>query len=263
MSWGRLFHILIVSMFRWLMAPDKLRTVVQICGKSAAGPLLHNLQFYLPLPLPMTRTRRLIKRPMAQHGGSCMEHDGYGDNPKTINRSCVYIYNLLLESLNDWTISLSNKQTVVVGYIDFQRAFDVISHNKLLHKLSSYGISGNLLRWISSFLTNRFHSVRINSHLSSYLPVLSGVPQGSVLGPILFNLFIMIYQTISLLTSLFKLFADDLKLYTQISSIHSTLNFQKHLDIISDWSKTWQINISYHNATFLNSALINTTLRTT
>ena len=62
----------------------------------------------------------------------------------------------LLESLNDWSVSLSNNRSVVVAYIDFHRAFDSISHVKLIHKLKAYGIGGNLLAWISVFLINRF-----------------------------------------------------------------------------------------------------------
>ena len=82
----------------------------------------------------------------------------------------------LLESLNDWTLSLSNHESVVIGYIDFARAFDSISHPKLFIKLQGYGIKGNLLFWIQAFLTNRTQSVRIGSSLSKSCPVISGIP---------------------------------------------------------------------------------------
>ena len=95
----------------------------------------------------------------------------------------------LLETLNDWTIHLSNHKSVVVAYIDFTRAFDSVSHSKLLNKLISYGISGNLLFWIQAFITNRSQCVRVGSTLSSSCLVSSGIPQGSVLGPLLFNFF--------------------------------------------------------------------------
>ena len=151
----------------------------------------------------------------------------------------------LLESINDWTISLTNRKSVIIGYVDFQRAFDVICHSKLIHKLSGYGISGNLLLWIKAFLTNRFHCVKINSIISSPLPVLSGVPQGSVLGPILFNLFINDISDQFGPDAKTKLFADDLKIYTELSSLQSIMNFQKHLNIVYEWSSIWQLPISY------------------
>ena len=120
----------------------------------------------------------------------------------------------LLESLKDWTLSLSNRKSVIVGYIDFQRAFDSISHAKLIHKLISYGIDGNLLYWIQAFLSDRTQSVRIGSTLSSSCMVTSGVPQGSVLGPILFNIFINdITDSVQDHVTV-KLFADDVKLYS-------------------------------------------------
>ena len=73
----------------------------------------------------------------------------------------------LLESINDWTISISNRERVVVGYVDFARAFDSVSNPKLFSKLQGYGIKGNLLFWIQSFLTNRSQSVCVGSSLSS------------------------------------------------------------------------------------------------
>ena len=150
----------------------------------------------------------------------------------------------IIESLNDWTVSLTNNRSVIVAYVDFRRAFDVISHTKLLQKLVSYGVDGNLLACIMAFLSNRTQCVRINNTLSTWLPVISGVPQGSVLGPLLFNLFI------NDLTDNFdpsisaKLFADDLKIYTEYSLALGN-NFQKHLDIIHNWSDIWQLPISY------------------
>ena len=80
----------------------------------------------------------------------------------------------LLECINDWTISISNKKSVTVAYIDYKSAFDCISHPKLL-KLSSYGITGNLYFWITSFLTSRTQIVKINSSNSTSCPVTSGV----------------------------------------------------------------------------------------
>jgi hypothetical protein len=150
----------------------------------------------------------------------------------------------LLESLNDWTVSLSNNKSVSVAYIDYKSAFDVISHNKLLLKLSGYGITGNLWFWIRAFLTGRSQVVRLGSSSSTSCSVTSGVPQGSVLGPLLFNIFINdITDTMNpSVTS--KLFADDIKLYSEFSNILPD-TLQNQLDKICSWSSIWQLRISY------------------
>ena len=151
----------------------------------------------------------------------------------------------LLESLNSWTLSLSNHKSVTIAYVDFQRAFDSISPVKLIHKLTSYGISGNLLLWIKAFLTGRSQSVRVGITTSHPCPDTSGVPQGSVLGPILFNVFINdLADLFDPSSCSIKLFADDLKLYTEISDINSSTNFQSNLNLIYSWSLIWQIGIS-------------------
>ena len=138
----------------------------------------------------------------------------------------------LLTSLRDWTISLSNHKSTHICYIDFQRAFDTVSHIKLIHKLASYGISGNLLFWVQAFLSNRQQCVRINSTHSSYLPVISGVPQGSVLGSILFNLFINDISDNFSDEVKIQLFADDLKLYTNVDMTLTPNTLQTHLNLI-------------------------------
>ena len=160
----------------------------------------------------------------------------------------------LLEYINDWSLSLSRRHSVDVAYIDFCRAFDSISHPKLLLKLSAYGLSGNLFHWIKAFLTNRRQLVRINSSHSNICSVTSGVVQSSVLGPLLFTIFINDIVDSLDDTTTAKLFADDLKLYTNISTSNS-IDLQHQLEIILNWSKIWQLPISFSKCTILHLGL--------
>ncbi|MFZ2538547.1 MAG: reverse transcriptase family protein, partial [Oscillospiraceae bacterium] len=150
----------------------------------------------------------------------------------------------LLESTNDWTLSLSKHKSVDICYIDFQKAFDSLSHPKLVQKLSAYGISGNLLAWISAFLLNRTQCVKVGSVISSSCSVSSGVPQGSVLGPLLFILYINDITDGFDSSVITQIFADDLKVYSEISAFSPSANLQDKLNIIHAWSLTWQLTIS-------------------
>ena len=152
----------------------------------------------------------------------------------------------LLECTHDWSIALNDRRSVDIIYIDFRRAFDSIVHSKLLYKLQCYGINGKLLNWISVFLSGRTQCVVLENCHSSYSTVLSGVPQGSVLGPILFILFINDIEHTSQSHTILKLFADDLKLYSVISlnNQQASHSLQQCLDTICEWAKQWQFSIN-------------------
>ena len=121
----------------------------------------------------------------------------------------------LLQTLNDWTTAFDNKNPVDVIYTDFSKAFDRVSHAKLSQTLFSFGIGGVNLRWITEFLTGRTQRVEVNGVFSSPLDVISGVPQGSVLGPLLFIIYIEDIQYCCQQHCKIGLYADDSKLYSQ------------------------------------------------
>lgn len=154
-------------------------------------------------------------------------------------RSCC---TQLLHALNNWTQSLDEHLSTDVVYFDFSKAFDSVPHARLLSKLQAYGIDGQLLNWFNSFLTGRRQRVRINSGLSSWAQVSSGVPQGSVLGPLMFALYIN--ELPSLVSSQILMFADDIKLYRCIRSAEDCHILQNDINILLDWSKHWMLSFN-------------------
>ena len=126
--------------------------------------------------------------------------------------------------------------------LDFSKAFDSVPHKRLLYKLSYYGITGKTNNWINAFLSNRRQCVSINGNKSQWVDVISGVPQGTVLGPTLFLVYINdIFENVS---SQMRLFADDSILYRQIDSPDDHKILQRDLETVLEWSKTWQMRFN-------------------
>lgn len=156
----------------------------------------------------------------------------------------------LIDVLDDWTKALDDNKQVDTIYFDFAKAFDTVPHQRLLAKLKSYGITGNLLSWISSFLSDREQRVVINGCKSSWAKVKSGVPQGSILGPLLFVLYIN--DLPDCVSSTCKLFADDTKLYRTVNSIHDQVDLQEDVDAFSRWSESWLLRFNTNKCKVLH-----------
>ena len=151
----------------------------------------------------------------------------------------------MLESVTDWFLSLDTHHSIDAIYFDFRKAFDSVSHSKLLIKLRAYGISGLLLNWLTSFLSDRTQFVAVDGALSDISRVTSGVPQGSVLGPTLFLVFINDICDIKYgLDVVFKLFADDLKIYSICDGFCHSSDLVAALSRIEAWSILWQLPLA-------------------
>jgi len=134
----------------------------------------------------------------------------------------------LLQCTHDWAVH-GGMHSVDAVYIGFARAFDSVVHSKLIFKLRTFGISENLLNWIAAFLNERFQCVVIEHCNSEWLPVLSGIPKGTVLGPVLFILFIDDIGVICSGSVTHKLFSDDMKLYSTIDTNLDKFSLQSAL----------------------------------
>jgi len=130
----------------------------------------------------------------------------------------------LVLSIDDWAKFLDSGLRTDVAIFDFAKAFDYVPHLRLLSKIDFYGIQGSTLRWIKSFLTYRRQRVMINGSLLSWKTFTSGVPQGTVLGPLLRLLYIN--DITKDINSVIRLFADDCILYRQIVSKADSVKLQ-------------------------------------
>ena len=154
---------------------------------------------------------------------------GFRKNRSTISQ--------LVITVNDFASSLRDQKQTDAILLDFSKAFDKVDHEGLLLKLEHLGISGPLLKWIRSFLVGREQRVVVDGMESVPSKVLSGVPQGTVLGPLFFLIYINdISKGLSKGTKI-RLFADDSLLYRTIESPSDTAILQKDLETLKLWEK--------------------------
>ena len=143
----------------------------------------------------------------------------------------------LLHVLDIWTEILDQGGTLDVVYCDFMKVFDKVPQQRLLLKLEKYGMNGNILRWIRSFLSDITQCVTINNATSITCPVTSVIPQGSVFGLILFVIYINDLPEVVDEDSFIFLFADDTKAFRQIRNDQDWDQLQKDINNLLSWSE--------------------------
>ena len=142
------------------------------------------------------------------------------------------------------------KQTDII-LLDFSKTFNTVPHQRLLTKLRYYGITGSTYNWIQTWLTCRPQCVVLDSESSSFIPVLSGVPQGTVLGPLIFLLYIN--DIAKGINSPLRLFTDDCLLYRVINGVEDrgTNRIQEDSNKLSEWANTWQLKFNVNKCTVI------------
>ena len=165
-----------------------------------------------------------------------MHQSGFTPGDSTVHQ-LVYLYNTFCKALND-------KKDVRIVFCDQSKAFDRVWHQGLLYKLECIGVTGDLLRWFQSYLHNREQRVIIHGSSSQWGKIPAGVPQGAVLGPLTFLIYINdITENIK---SNIKLFADDTSLYVTINEDAATATSQLNDDLsqICKWADSWLVKVN-------------------
>ena len=178
-------------------------------------------------------------------GNKLISDKQYGFLP---GKSCAL---QLLNFLDDLTLANDQSKQITTIYLDFEKAFDKISHSALIFKLESMGVSNWLLAWVKDFLSDRTMYVTVGEGKSQKRKVTSGVPQGSVLGPVLFLCYINDLPE-NVVYSKTLLFADDTKIYIQINSPDDIINLQADINNITKWCTKWQMQLNCNKCKVIN-----------
>ena len=157
----------------------------------------------------------------------------------------------LLLTLDDLFMSYNRKTQVDVGVLDFSRAFGTVPHERLLGKLAHYGIKGPIQQWIRAFLAERTIWVTVDGASSPATRVLSGVPQGTVMGPLLFLIYINDLPSNVSPGITVQLFVDDCLAYRDITCEEDQLTFQKDLAALQDWVEKWGMRFNLKKCNIL------------
>ena len=159
----------------------------------------------------------------------------------------------LLTYLEHLTKSIDNGIPVDVIYLDFAKAFDKVPIERLLAKCEGLGIRGQFLNWIRNWLTDRKQRVVLNGDASSWKPVTSGVPQGSVLGPLLFLIFINdIDLAVDIAGGLLSKFADDTKFVHRVDTLENRQKMQDGINKLNEWATLWQMTFNLGKCSILH-----------
>ena len=197
---------------------------------------------YRPVSLTVT-VGKLLERIVRKQMVNYIESNKLLSNSQHGFRSGRSPQTNLIEYLNNTTKWLDEGKSFDVLYLDFSKAFDVVSHGRLMVKLRMFGIDGKLLRWLEDWLKGRKQRVRVEGRYSDWEEVLSSVVQGSVLGGILFDLFIDDIDMALILALIWK-FADDSKIAKIIENDEDGRTMQKIIDNLAEWAKKWEMSFN-------------------
>ncbi|KAK3105990.1 hypothetical protein FSP39_010381 [Pinctada imbricata] len=196
----------------------------------------HQAESYRPVSLTSVSSK-LLEHIICRH---ILKHLEKNKILTTLNhgfRSGFSCETQLLTTMNELLINYDKEKQTDLAILDFSKAFDTVPHQKLLHKLSQYSIRGSTLSWLTSFLTRRTMRTVVEGEKSEAVPVECGVPQGTVLGLLLF--LCHINDLPDSVTSQVRLFADDCLLYRQINNYGDQEKLQEDLHNLQKWANDW------------------------
>ena len=158
----------------------------------------------------------------------------------------------VLAATKDWFEALERRESVACVFLDMAKAFDSLPHSLVLGSLANVGVCGSLYHWFESYLTDRRQQVALNGVLSEEILVTSGVPQGSILGPLLFLLSVNSAFDVSISRkSVLEMYADDILLYMIITCLEDVICFQSDINLLVDWIDSKDLRLNMKKTKFM------------